>query len=58
MHTEVENNKEGIVVEKEELIIKKDMKNKEIVREKKHENTQFTVLKCKKINRYGKGGNG
>ena len=33
-HTEVENYKEEIVVEKEELIIKKDIENKEIVREK------------------------
>ena len=31
---EVENYKEDIVVEKEELIIKKDIKNKEILREK------------------------
>ena len=36
----VENYKEYIVVEKEELNMKKDMKNIEICREKKHENKQ------------------
>ena len=39
---EVESYKEDIVVEKEELIMKKDMKNKEIIR-KKHENKQKSI---------------
>ena len=39
---EVEKYKEDIVVEKEELIIKKEMENKEILREK-HENKQSTL---------------
>ena len=46
VHTKVENYKEDIVVEKEELIRKKDIENQELVR-KKHENNQFTVLKWK-----------
>ena len=33
---EVENGKEDIVVENEEFIMKQDMKNKEIIREKKN----------------------
>ena len=37
---EVGHYKKDIVVEKEKLIIKKYMKNKEIMREKKHENKQ------------------
>ena len=40
----VEHYKEDIVVEKEELIMKKEMENKEILREeKKHKNKQSTV---------------
>ena len=35
---EVINDKEDNVVENEELIMKKDMKNMEIMREKKHKN--------------------
>ena len=40
---ELKNYKEDIVVEKEELIMKKEMENKEILREKKHKNRQSTV---------------
>ena len=40
---EVENYKEDIVVEKEELIMKMDMENKKIMREKKHDNRPSTI---------------
>ena len=35
-----ETYKEGIVVEMKEMLIKKDMENKEITREKKHEKSR------------------
>ena len=40
---EFENNKENTVFEKEELIMKKEMGNKEILREKKKQNKQSKV---------------
>ena len=46
---EVEHYRKDIVVEKEELIIKKDMKNKEIMRERKHENKQKVFYSMKVI---------
>ena len=42
---EVENDKEDIVVEKEELIMKKEKENREIRREKNTHKKQSTVLK-------------
>ena len=43
---EVVNSKEDIVVEKEKVIMKKDMKNKEIIRKKKNEKKYSIVWKC------------
>ena len=42
---EVKNYIENIAVEKEELIMKRCVENKEIMREKKHENRKTIICK-------------